>query len=223
MPIDEVVELSIRDLFKKEESYLIPMYQRNYAWDEGEITQLIQDVIDSQRKGGEYVIDSQRKGGKYYIGTLVVDRQRKAERPTYETIDGQQRLTTLALLASYLRHVREPLFSTYPPMSLRFESREHSSATLAAILSDGFRDHSSELLDDAKTNSALLNGYRLIAKILPQKIKENAADGQTVEMAQAQFARYLSDQVRIMRVQVPGETDLNHYFEIMNNRGGSGQ
>ena len=70
MRSDDVRELSIQDLLKGEASYLIPMYQRNYAWEEAEITQLIQDVIDSQRKGG-----------KYYIGTLVVDRQQRGERP----------------------------------------------------------------------------------------------------------------------------------------------
>lgn len=29
-------------------SYLIPMYQRNYAWEEAEIIQLIEDVLDYQ-------------------------------------------------------------------------------------------------------------------------------------------------------------------------------
>lgn len=31
-------------------SYLIPMYQRNYAWEEAEIIQLIEDVLDYQPK-----------------------------------------------------------------------------------------------------------------------------------------------------------------------------
>ena len=66
--------------------YRIPMYQRNYAWEEGEITQLIQDVVDYQKD---------HQGQNYYIGTLVVF---KCPDGAYETIDGQQRLTTLMLL-----------------------------------------------------------------------------------------------------------------------------
>ena len=43
---DEIAQLSIKDLLSGGVHYVIPMYQRNYAWDEGEITQLVQDVID---------------------------------------------------------------------------------------------------------------------------------------------------------------------------------
>ena len=38
--------LSIGELFNGQDRYIIPMYQRNYAWEEGEITQLIEDVLD---------------------------------------------------------------------------------------------------------------------------------------------------------------------------------
>ena len=37
---------SIRELLEDSARYLVPMYQRNYAWGEGEITQLLQDVLD---------------------------------------------------------------------------------------------------------------------------------------------------------------------------------
>ena len=57
-----------------------------------------------------------------------------------------------------------------------------------------------------------MNGYRLIKKILPQKLAENKIDPQ-------QFSDFLFENVQIMRVKVPKDTDLNHYFEIMNNRG----
>jgi len=78
---DDIVQLSIKNLLVGDEIYSIPMYQRNYAWDEAEITQLIQDVID--------YLPEQRN---YYIGTLVVFEQRDASQIYYETIDGQQRL-----------------------------------------------------------------------------------------------------------------------------------
>jgi hypothetical protein len=41
---------SIRALLEDRARYLVPMYQRNYAWGEGEITQLLQDVLDYQQK-----------------------------------------------------------------------------------------------------------------------------------------------------------------------------
>ena len=90
---DAITQLSIKALLNSGVDYVIPMYQRNYAWDEGEITQLIQDIID-------YLPAEQ----DYYIGTLVVFERKESKPPMFETIDGQQRLTTLSLLASYLKN-----------------------------------------------------------------------------------------------------------------------
>src|SRR5690606_2612148 len=39
------------------------------------------------------------------------------------------------------------------------------------------------------------------------------------EAVLARFAEHLFDHVQIMRVAVPPRTDLNRYFEVMNNRG----
>jgi len=38
---DEVKEFSVRNLLGNGENYLVPMYQRNYSWGEGQITQLV--------------------------------------------------------------------------------------------------------------------------------------------------------------------------------------
>jgi uncharacterized protein with ParB-like and HNH nuclease domain len=59
---DSINELCVQSLLSDGATYVVPMYQRNYAWGEAEINQLIQDVVDYQEKGNE----------RYYIGTLVV-------------------------------------------------------------------------------------------------------------------------------------------------------
>lgn len=198
---DDIVQLSIKELLNGEGDYVIPMYQRNYSWDEGEITQLIQDVID-------YI----PAGRNYYIGTLVVFERTEAKRTVYETIDGQQRLTTLSLLASYLKNKKVCDVSWYQELAIDFDSREHSRQIFSAIFKGQFNDDPSEILGQLEINTAILNGYRLIKKILPQKLTENKVSPQA-------FASFLFSSVQIMRVKVPKDTDLNHYFEIMNNRG----
>ena len=201
---DEIAQLSIKELLNGGVDYVIPMYQRNYAWDEGEITQLIQDVID-------YLPE----GRNYYIGTLVVfERPERSQgnRTVFETIDGQQRLTTLSLLASFLKNEELCDVSWYQELAIDFASREHSRQTFRAIFRGLFTDDPSEVLGSQEINTAILNGYRLIKKILPQKLAEKNVSSQT-------FASFLFTSVQIMRVKVPKDTDLNHYFEIMNNRG----
>ncbi|MBN2068270.1 MAG: DUF262 domain-containing protein [Opitutales bacterium] len=198
---NEISQLSVRNLLSGEANYTIPMYQRNYAWDEGEITQLIQDVID-------YLPETRN----YYIGTLVVFERIDGKRSTYETIDGQQRLTTLSLLASYLKNEKKCDVSWYKKLAIDFDSREHSRQTFSEIFSGRFTNDPAEVLDPKEINTAILNGYRLVKKILPQKLAENRIDPH-------QFSYFLFEKVQIMRVKVPKDTDLNHYFEIMNNRG----
>src|SRR5690554_3177615 len=86
-----IEQYSVSELLNGEVDYLIPMYQRNYAWGEAEITQLTQDVLDELLKHD----GSTDAFTPYYIGTLVVFRKLEGagERPLFEVIDGQQRLT----------------------------------------------------------------------------------------------------------------------------------
>ena len=202
---DQIQQLSIKALLSGKDEYVIPMYQRNYAWEEGEITQLIQDVIDYLPKQGD-------SGSNYYIGSLVVYERPDTKTPVFETIDGQQRLTTLSLLTSYLKNTKALDLAWYSSQSIHFDSREHSRATFTAIFDGKFNDDPAEVLTEKQINTGILNGYRLIQRILPQKLRENNVSPQ-------QFAEYLFGFVQIMRVKVPADTDLNHYFEIMNNRG----
>lgn len=85
-------EISIDELFSGSERtvYEIPIYQRNYAWENDEISALVQDVYDAYKKD-EY--------SPYYIGTLV--SYHKGDR-VFEIIDGQQRLTTIRILLDAL-------------------------------------------------------------------------------------------------------------------------
>ena len=202
---EAITQLSIQRLLSGNVEYVIPMYQRNYAWEEGEITQLIQDVID-------YLPKSDDVARNYYIGSLVVYERPDTKTPVFETIDGQQRLTTLSLLTSYLKNTKAADLDWYSHLSIHFDSREHSRATFAAIFEGRFKDDPAEVLAEKQINTGILNGYRLIQKVLPLKLKESGVSAQ-------QFADFLFRYVQIMRLKVPADTDLNHYFEIMNNRG----
>lgn len=108
-------EMSIEELFSGSEKtvYEIPIYQRNYAWEDDEISALVQDIYDAYRK------DADRP---YYIGTLVL--YHKGD-DVYEVIDGQQRLTTIRLLLDVL----EIPYSK----RLSYRARKKSDQTLRSI------------------------------------------------------------------------------------------
>jgi uncharacterized protein with ParB-like and HNH nuclease domain len=81
---------SVEDLFAKS-LYDIPAYQRGYAW---EADTQVKTLLDDLRRGIEEDTNS-----LYFLGEVTVVRRNQTENiPTYEVIDGQQRLTTLQLI-----------------------------------------------------------------------------------------------------------------------------
>ena len=94
-----VDSLSVKALLCDSNKYVVPMYQRNYAWGEGEINQLILDVKDYQKKAND-----EGELQPYYIGTLVVFERADGQ---LEVIDGQQRFTTLTLMAICLQNMSQ--------------------------------------------------------------------------------------------------------------------
>lgn len=198
------IQLSVRQLLA-EDSYLIPMYQRNFAWEEGEIRQLIRDVIDSLQERRPY-----------YMGSLVVSERDSRGPRVFEIIDGQQRVTTLALLACYLKNDLKTEtsgeMSWYNRLGIRFQAREHSTTTLGAIFDGILMNGEPRSLLGMVINGGLLTGYRLIQQCLKAELKESG-------VALPDFVEFLLNHVFLVRVKVPADTDLNHYFEILNNRG----
>lgn len=200
---EPIIQLSTRQLLDGSARYLIPMYQRNYAWEEAEISQLIQDVLDAMRDAGESPRD-------YYLGSLVVDRREDDGCLLFETLDGQQRLTTLSLLMLYLKKHLPKALDWLDAPRIEFENRPRSTATVAAIAAAEGDSDGIEGMQPDEINSGILAGYRLVRELLPRLLADDELSA---------FAAYLFDHVQIMRVEVPEHTDLNHYFEVMNNRG----
>jgi len=199
---DQIPTFSVGDIFTSGR-YVIPIYQRNYAWSEPEITQLIQDIYD-------FAEDSDKRNSNYYIGTLVVYERRLDNETVYETIDGQQRLTTLNILLCVLhrafgQNIEKRIVYT---QNLTFDSRRKSTDTLEVISRP---DTELKYLQSKEYNPNIQQAYQDVEKVLRKLLN-------TVERLN-NFYSFLATKVHIIRVSVPEKTDLNHYFEIMNSRG----
>lgn len=112
-----VDQKTIKDLFQdKKADFLIPDYQRPYAWGETECQTLWDDIFSfAIPDEGRVEFDS---NSEYFLGPIVTFRNTNFK---MEVIDGQQRLTTLMLLlrAFYTKfdccHVHT-LFQFYIPL-----------------------------------------------------------------------------------------------------------
>ncbi|MGP2570531.1 DUF262 domain-containing protein [Ornithobacterium rhinotracheale] len=189
--------IPIADLFSKKENkyYSIPIYQRNYAWTEKEIIQLMHDLNDVFEK------NEKENEKKYFLGTLVVSEKEEY----YEVIDGQQRLTTLfVLLAVLSKHtdVTSDSEKSLDLKKLKFLARDRSNETLDKISQKDFDAYKESEKD------SIIHAYEMIEKYIKNNIS-----------CISNFKDFLFKNVQILRVAVPHDTDLNHYFEIMNTRG----
>jgi len=105
----------------------IPNYQRGYRWECKHIEALLDDLYAFSVQMSEM----ENKAGKFYCIqplAVVVNKQLSTkDEIVYDVIDGQQRLTTLYLILSYLQDARKFLCSgslTTAIFSLKYESRD---------------------------------------------------------------------------------------------------
>lgn len=170
-----------QNIFDTDIEYTIPLYQRAYAWEDKQLTQLVEDIYD--------VPDD----ANYYIGALIVSRQGNK----YEVVDGQQRLTSLYLLLNCLGlAVRN---------TLTFACRDKSNYTLKNI-KELLQENRSKL-DMERIESSIQRGLNILTEELNKP-----------EYDKADLLKKL-ERVVLYRIEVPENTDLNRYFEIMNTRG----
>ena len=89
-----VDQKTIFDLFSdKKADFLIPDYQRPYAWDEEQCQTLWDDIFLFSFPDNNYETFDENE--EYFLGSIVTY---KNEQGKSEVIDGQQRLTTLMLI-----------------------------------------------------------------------------------------------------------------------------
>ena len=84
----------------KKSDFIIPDYQRPYAWTEEECQTLWEDIFEFSFPEGKY--NQFNNDEEYYLGPIVTFKNNEGK---LEVIDGQQRLTTIMLLlrAFYVR------------------------------------------------------------------------------------------------------------------------
>ena len=219
-----ITKLTIGEWLSENAHYRIPMYQRRYAWGASEVEQLLHDLLNcpqdkpygllekpqSPKIGTRKINDlrgrfRQKRGFSrrpYYIGSLVVfkNKAENGEPISYEVIDGQQRLTTLLLIAAYFK------LEGASANRLKFENRPKSQSTLEAL----FTANASAVFDDAESAAALRGNFDVIKHFFEREGYKDKGQ---------HLADFLCKKVVIMRIEVPPHTDVAHYFEIMNNRG----
>ena len=117
----DVKKASVTDLFGNGKAFVIPEYQRPYAWTEEHVETLFEDLWEfTFTRGGS------KRDGTYFLGSMV---SYEREKGTFEIVDGQQRITSLFLL---LRAIYTKLTSTIE--SERSDEARHFIDTIEPLV-----------------------------------------------------------------------------------------
>jgi len=210
-----------------EQRYALPTYQRDYKWENKHLRELLEDIQDIFF--GEFDARQARsevsKYEKYFLGTIITipaDEGRRA------IVDGQQRITTLALIVAYFFRLstqradlqisdigsllRKKLFGV-SQYNIQFSD---ARARLFDLLCN-CEIHGQELDDAVDAIEGLDEGGRRMYSSFSQ-IHNYLSDDLKDETI-PYFVDYLTQCVNLFEIGVPSEQTGHKVFVTMNDRG----
>lgn len=113
----------IRSLLQ--EKFYIPAYQRGYRWKEKQVQDLLDDIKEF------YLASRDSKEDTFYCLQPIVIKKRNDG--SWEVVDGQQRLTTIYIILTYLLEVNTDGNQTLSRYRISYETRINSAEFLEHI------------------------------------------------------------------------------------------
>lgn len=211
-------EYPLHKIFSSDFDFIIPAYQRPYAWTVDQASELFDDLYDF------YINENE---DNYFLGSIVLVKEENE--PASEVIDGQQRLTTLtillAVLASFLDgdikkefecYIKEPgkvTIGIQPKPRLKLRDRDNSFfyTYIQSVNLQGLYDLDSEQLENDSQRNIKLNAEKIKEKVL-QYIQED------LEKI-IQFGSFIVKRCFIVAVSTPNQQSAFRIFSVLNSRG----
>lgn len=198
--------LTLRYMQANGYQFSIPSYQRPYVWPDEAVLKLFNDINDARVA----------KEPNYFIGTVLTSiEQDEHGNGIYELIDGQQRTTTLMLIALAFKMAKVDskisdiaAFNNQP--RLQFTIRDQVQHLLGSLA--GLDDYIFPGLE-AIAESPYLKRIYAALQVLEQQV--NALDQQDRIL----LGDYIFKNVQWVNNIVPQQMDLNRLFATMNTAG----
>lgn len=210
-------EYPLSKIFSSDFEYVIPSYQRPYAWTPDQAGELFDDLI-------AFFLAEQEEG--YFLGSIVLI---KSENSAYsQVIDGQQRLTTLTILLAAMAcanhgedkeelrpYILEPGkrmegILPKPRLSLRERDKAFFSKYIQDLQLATLIDLDPSLLDNESQINIRANAkhfVQAVATALPTPAKLRA------------FVTFLLTRCYLVTVATASQESAFRVFSVMNSRG----
>lgn len=205
-------------------SYKVPMFQRDYSWEDDQWDDLWNDIV---------LTAATRENDVHYMGYLVLS---STDSRVFSVIDGQQRLTTLTLLIlAVLKYLDELAENGIDPEANRQRSTQLRSSYIGYL--DPVTLITQSKLSLNRANDAYFQTYIVPLQPLPkqnlkfsEKLLKNAFEwfyGRIIDQFSkaksgkeiAQFIENVVDRLFFTVIEVNDELDAFSVFETLNSRG----
>lgn len=208
-PVQHHVEtqvLTLNYIQTNEYQFSIPSYQRPYVWPDEAVLKLFKDINDARLA----------REPKYFIGTVLTSIEHDEDgNSIYELIDGQQRTTTLMLIALAFKMAKVDsaiaeiaAFKKQP--RLQFTIRDQVQHLLGSLA--GLDDYVFPGLEAIGENPYLKRIYAAL-QVLEQQVKALEHEDRIL------LGNYIFNHVQWVNNIVPQQMDLNRLFATMNTAG----
>ncbi|WP_282776312.1 DUF262 domain-containing protein [Phaeodactylibacter xiamenensis] len=188
---------------------IIPAYQRPYVWSITEVRKLLDDIT----------LAFDNNDNHYYLGTIVTSRSDK----NTTLVDGQQRFTTLWLIAwvisSKLGEEDAPDISKFlrtdDALRIDFEIRDEVKSYFQNLLQNS--SASSQYSEDQIKKMPYLRHISTALTTIENYISEHFGDSD--EKRLREFADYLFKRIKLVENCAPAKFDVNKFFVKINTSG----
>lgn len=217
-------EKTLEDVFCDKFDFIVPFYQRPYAWKEAQALELFEDLWGYFRETAD-VSDAE----PYFLGSIVLIQADASS--TAEIVDGQQRLTTLTILLAALREqaldadVKSSLdalcnrpankLKKIPPRP-RLKLREVDQPFFEKFVqrADGFAALDDVAPEELEELDSRKNVWRNA-----QTLRAAVCNALRSDEAVQEFSAFLLTRCVFAVVKTPSQESAFRVFNVLNNRG----
>lgn len=205
---------TVNDILKGNR-YSIDYYQREYKWEPKQLQELINDLTGKFTEAWDpsHERDRVEKYPYYFLGSIIISEK---DAVPY-IVDGQQRLTSLTLLLTFLRHLQAGrpeqvpvddllMVEKYGKKSFNLDVPDRVACMTALVETGAYAP------TDAASESVrnLAARYAELEDVFPDELREEALPF---------FIDWLIYRVQLVQITAYTDDDAYTIFETMNDRG----
>lgn len=200
----------------KDHQLAVPIYQRPYAWEDKNISDLFSDIHNA--------ISSNEN--EYFLGTIVLSEKENSSE--LEIVDGQQRITSIVVFLSSIRDYFESNNKQKQASSIqndfisgydRQRDENLPKLKLGQLDNTFFRKY---IVDKEIEEKQIKDSHRRIAttkKLSTEQIEKLAkASNQDLNLLH-EWIKFIEEKLKVVSIIVPGKANAFTIFETLNDRG----